>query len=461
MILLDELFPFLVSFWEVAVFALILLLLLSAANLSYAHANFTGYSGAPGGSGTCAGSCHGSSGGTVTVTGFPAQYSPGQSYLITIQRVSGSSIANFNGSCRIGTGSQNAGTISAGTLTATYNVSGETNGIHLSSNNQTSATFNWAAPASGTGTVRLYVAAHQGTASGANTVIVQVSDESASVPGPATNPSPANSATNVLPDVVLSWTAGNGATSHDVYFGLVNPPPFIGNQTATQYDPAGTLLAGTTYYWQIDERNAVGVTPGELWQFTVMNLPQPASLPSPQDSAVNVPVATTLDWTAGAGATTHEVFFGTLPGNLVLQSTQDTTAWDPTGDLNPAVTYYWRVDERNAAGVTSGTVWSFTTEATAADESRPTVASAYGLGAAYPNPFNAVVTIPFALPRASEVRLSVYDLHGREVAVLVSGELSAGQHSVQWNGINAASGLYFIRLRTPNGVLSSKIALLK
>ena len=124
-------------------------------------------------------------GGTVTVTGFPAQYSPGQSYLITIQRASGSSIANFNGSCRIGTGSENGGTISAGTGTATYNTSGETNGIHLSPNNQDSATFNWAAPASGTGTVSLYVAAHQGTASGANTVIVQVSDESASVPGPA------------------------------------------------------------------------------------------------------------------------------------------------------------------------------------------------------------------------------------------------------------------------------------
>jgi hypothetical protein len=496
--------------------------------------------------------CHGSGGGTVTVAGFPSQYSPNQNYLITIQRASGSSIANFNGSCRIGVGSNNAGTLAAGTGTATYNTGGETNGIHLSSNNQNSATFNWTAPASGTGTVRLYVAAHQGTYSGANTVLVQVADESTSPPGPATNPSPANNATNVLPDVVVSWTAGSGAATHDVYFGTDSPPPLVGNQTATQYDPVGalsagttyywqidernangvtpgvlwqftvmnlpqaasqpipqnsavnisptttlswmagngaashdvyfgevnpppllgnqtatqyvppdTLLAGTTYYWQIDERNAVGVTAGELWQFTVMNLPQAATQPSPPDSAANVAVTATLAWTAGAGAATHELYFGTSPDTLPIHVTTDSAGWDPPGDMNPGAAYYWRVDERNAAGVTPGTVWRFTTEATAADEIPPVVASAYALGAAYPNPFNAVVTIPFALPRASEVRLSVYDLQGREVAALVSGGLSAGQHTVPWNGINAASGLYFVRLFTPSGVLSSKIVLLK
>jgi hypothetical protein len=64
----------------------------------------------------------------------------------------------------------------------------------------------------------------------------------------------------------LSWTAGSGATSHDVYFGTLTSPPFIQNQTATTYD-TGTMLAATTYYWRIDEKNAGGTTAGTVWSF--------------------------------------------------------------------------------------------------------------------------------------------------------------------------------------------------
>ena len=139
----------------------------------------TGYSGAPGSSGTCAISCHGSSGGSVTVTGFPAYYSPGQAYTVTIRHSSGTSIANFNCSIRIGTGTSNAGTITAGLNTETYNVSGETNGVHFNGNNRDSGDFTWTAPSSGAGTCRLYAGGLQGSQSGQNTTIVQVTNEQA------------------------------------------------------------------------------------------------------------------------------------------------------------------------------------------------------------------------------------------------------------------------------------------
>jgi hypothetical protein len=83
----------------------------------------------------------------------------------------------------------------------------------------------------------------------------------------AKNPSPIDGATGVGLDETLSWTAGQGATSHDVYFGTANPPPFIGNQPETTFDP-GTLDASTTYYWQIDEVSGSGTTTGNLWHFT-------------------------------------------------------------------------------------------------------------------------------------------------------------------------------------------------
>ena len=66
-----------------------------------------------------------------------------------------------------------------------------------------------------------------------------------SPPGQASSPSPADSATDVSISADLSWTAGSGATSHDVYFGTSSPGTFLGNQTATTFEP-GTMANGTT-----------------------------------------------------------------------------------------------------------------------------------------------------------------------------------------------------------------------
>jgi len=93
-------------------------------------------------------------------------------------------------------------------------------------------------------------------------------------PGQASNPNPADGATEVSTTADLSWTAGSGATSHDVYFGTTNPPPFIGNQAATTFDP-GTSAPSTTYYWRIDEVNAWGKTTGTVWHFTTESGPPP------------------------------------------------------------------------------------------------------------------------------------------------------------------------------------------
>jgi len=95
-------------------------------------------------------------------------------------------------------------------------------------------------------------------------------------PAKATSPNPAHLATSVSIDANLSWTAGSGATSHDVYFGT-NPTPgageFKGNQAGTTYNPPGSLGYNTTYYWRIDEKNAGGTTTGDVWSFTTVIAP--------------------------------------------------------------------------------------------------------------------------------------------------------------------------------------------
>jgi hypothetical protein len=147
------------------------------SSTAFGHANYTGYSGAPGCNGTCASSCHGQSGGTVEISGFPQHYEPAQTYVIMVSHSGGNSIRQFNGSCRIGTGSENAGLITAGTNTSTYNNIHETNGIHFSSTNQNSGTFNWTAPSAGVGEVKMYIAGLQGGQGGNNSALVLASLE--------------------------------------------------------------------------------------------------------------------------------------------------------------------------------------------------------------------------------------------------------------------------------------------
>jgi len=183
-------------------------------------------------------------------------------------------------------------------------------------------------------------------------------------PGQASNPTPANGATDVSVEADISWTAGSGATSHDVYFGQDSTPDsgeFQGNQTGTTFDP-GTLAASTTYYWRIDSVNAQGTTTGVVWSFTTEAAPQPpgqASNPNPADSATGVSVDADLSWTAGSDATSHDVYFGTPSSPPFIQNQAGTT-FDP-GTLASETTYYWRIDEKNAVGTTTGVVWSFTT----------------------------------------------------------------------------------------------------
>ena len=68
------------------------ILLSLAAVPAFGHATYIGYSGAPGSHGRCAASCHGGSGGSIEVSGFPAEYAPGDVYTVTVSHASGTSI---------------------------------------------------------------------------------------------------------------------------------------------------------------------------------------------------------------------------------------------------------------------------------------------------------------------------------------------------------------------------------
>ena len=90
-----------------------------------------------------------------------------------------------------------------------------------------------------------------------------------------------------------------------------------------------------------------------------------------------------------------------------------------------------------------------------------TVPTEYSLGQNYPNPFNVVTRIAFGLPEASRISVRVFDLSGREVSTLVSGELKAGHHSVVMNGEAMVSGVYIVKMEAANFSAVRKVMLVK
>jgi hypothetical protein len=85
----------------------------------------------------------------------------------------------------------------------------------------------------------------------------------------------------------------------------------------------------------------------------------------------------------------------------------------------------------------------------------------FSLKPPYPNPFNPRTTFEFTLPRAEEVLLTIYNILGEEVSILVSGRLNAGIHQYTWDATGYPNGVYIYRLKAGNYDGARKIILLK
>jgi hypothetical protein len=85
----------------------------------------------------------------------------------------------------------------------------------------------------------------------------------------------------------------------------------------------------------------------------------------------------------------------------------------------------------------------------------------YGLEQNYPNPFNPETYIRYDLPEESHVKLIIYNVLGKEIAVLVNENLNVGTYSVDWNAGDCPSGIYFYRIETENFTNTRRMVLVK
>ncbi len=190
-------------------------------------------------------------------------------------------------------------------------------------------------------------------------------------PMEATNPDPADGARNILTPV-FGWTPGVTAAYHDIYFGTSpesGAADFMGRQpgVAYMYWHLPGLIPGTRYYWRIDEVAADEITiyPGTVWSCTAA--PATAYSPKPWNGLDGVDPDAVLAWTSGVGAKSHDVYFGDDKAAVkagdasAFKGNVSAATYDP-GTLAEDTTYYWRIDEHDAAGeVHAGPIWSFAT----------------------------------------------------------------------------------------------------
>jgi hypothetical protein len=97
----------------------------------------------------------------------------------------------------------------------------------------------------------------------------------------------------------------------------------------------------------------------------------------------------------------------------------------------------------------------------AVDDGRPDLPKAFDLAQNYPNPFNPTTNVRFTIVNRQLTVVKVYDVLGREVATLVNEVKEPGTYTVQFDGSNLASGVYFYRLSAGSYLATHKMILMR
>ncbi|RPH92275.1 T9SS C-terminal target domain-containing protein, partial [candidate division KSB1 bacterium] len=150
-------------------------------------------------------------------------------------------------------------------------------------------------------------------------------------------------------------------------------------------------------------------------------------------------------------------------GGNVLVTTNAGATWanEPTGSSNSLLAVSM-VDANHGWTVgNNGVIMHYTGIIPPAHTQPNRIVTRFALAPNYPNPFNPSTTLSFYLERTGVVRLRIFDILGREVAVLTDGERTAGAHRIEWNAAAQTSGMYLAVLEAGGQRFVQKMALIR
>ena len=248
----------------------------------------------------------------------------------------------------------------------------------------------------------------------------------------------------------------NGHNSLDVHFGLGNASRISKLEITWPSDRVESFssLNARTFYVAIEGEGVITLAEFLLRKLQdrvealvsadVLNNGQATALLSLLHQAIE----RIADGNDHAAANNVQAFQNQVEALLLAGILSDDDAralLDPAGNA-------WRL----LGGSSTSKAGNLTTVALSSD-----LPQAFALDQNHPNPFNPSTSIAFSLPEETHVRLSIYDLQGRQVASLVDGVQNAGRHEVRWEPDGLASGLYLYRIEAGEFMESRLLHLLK
>lgn len=291
---------------------------------------------------------------------------------------------------------------------------------------------------------------------------------------------PAEGAANIeIAGTPVQWSTVSGALAYEIQVStdsafaetysdrVVQAKHQQFDAVGTQSDSIKALLPSTRFYWRVRAHAADSVaqwTDARMFKTRIAG-PAAVVLISPEDGAALPPGQVTLVWQQSDEADFYEVEVATDSGfvQLAFQHRSVISNRTTVSSLPANQVYYWRVRPRNAIGPGP---WSPVRHfvlgvATAIERAEAAPPATFFLSQNYPNPFNPQTRFDFALPAPAHVRLAIFDLQGRRVAVLIDQQMPAGIFTYRWAPADMAGGVYFYTLEADAHRLTRKLTLLK
>ncbi|MBN1781401.1 T9SS type A sorting domain-containing protein [bacterium] len=219
--------------------------------------------------------------------------------------------------------------------------------------------------------------------------------------------------------------------------------------------------------------------PAQFWRVTEQNERNLYNWPTPLNheytgSAFNTAVSmgSAGNWTCEIELTIYDTY-DTDPKTLVYGDSIGWDVWHNDSDDEAAnASGIYGLDDQTGWNYQGG-VWQWTDYmgflkfgpplmiVDVGERGMKNQPDAFSLNANYPNPFNPSTTISYTVPEAGHVTVTVYDIHGCEIAVLENGRKAPGQYTLVFDGGNLASGVYLCRMKAGSYEQAIRMTLLK